>query len=461
MSPHFNGEVVAAAERTIRDLIDAALSLKGNGAVIGEAPAGAGKSYAVASAAFEALKRGLRVAVATPTNEQAASLIDELCARCPDDLKISAVLAGAVALPDHLSRHPAVQTKSAKEANAERLLVATLSKLGDAHGHGDLGRVDLLIIDEAFQANAVHYYGVGGLAARHLLMGDRGQLAPFTTAPNGDRWRGLNEDPLLTAVEVVTRNHADKTQTFKLPITRRLDTRGAAVARAFYPGHAFSSALNPDARALTFSAPADPAEPLDALLDYAAVSGWLHLEQPGPALTLADRGTVALLVALAARLLARRPATTCERHAAPKPLPQEELAVVVSHNDQKALLRAALDAVGLGGVVVNTANKLQGLTYEVVIAWHPLAGLTEVDEFHLDPGRLCVMLTRHRHLCLLVGRAEDRRLVEGLPPSAPTYATWSGAPALDGWYAHEAVLSALAPHRRPAPALTPPPPATP
>ena len=65
-----------------------------------------------------------------------------------------------------------------------------------------------LVVDEAFQANAVQYYGVGDLADRHLLMGDSGQLAPFTTAPEGDRWRGLDEDPLLTAVPVSVRTPA-------------------------------------------------------------------------------------------------------------------------------------------------------------------------------------------------------------------------------------------------------------
>lgn len=96
---------------------------------------------------------------------------------------------------------------------------------------------------------------------------------------------------------------------------------------------------------------------------------------------------------------------------------------------------------------MSTANKLQGLTYEVVVAWHPLAGLGEVDAFHLDPGRLCVMLTRHRHACIVVGRVGDRELVQGIPPATPGYVGWDANPALDGWYVHEAVFEALRPHR--------------
>ena len=53
------------------------------------------------------------------------------------------------------------------------------------------------------------------------------------------------------------------------------------------------------------------------------------------------------------------------------------MAVGVSHNDQKQLLRSQLDSIGFSEVVVETANKLQGLEFDVVIAWHPLAGIPD------------------------------------------------------------------------------------
>jgi hypothetical protein len=121
------------------------------------------------------------------------------------------------------------------------------------------------------------------------------------------------------------------------------------------------------------------------------------------------------------------------------------VAVGVSHNDQKDHLRAALDARGLRGVVVETANKLQGLEFEVTFVWHPLSGLPEADEFHLDPGRMCVLLTRHRQACVVVGRVGDRDLVNDHPP--PPTAAYLGHdpdPVLDGWEAHREVFAALA-----------------
>jgi hypothetical protein len=125
----------------------------------------------------------------------------------------------------------------------------------------------------------------------------------------------------------------------------------------------------------------------------------------------------------------------------------ERVAIGVSHNDQKDILRSCLDEMGHRNVVVETANKLQGLEFDMVIAWHPLAGLPDADEFHLDPGRLCVLLTRHRHACVVVGRMSDRRLLDEIPPSTRAYIGWDPDPVYQGWQIHEAVFAALEPHR--------------
>jgi hypothetical protein len=88
-------------------------------------------------------------------------------------------------------------------------------------------------------------------------------------------------------------------------------------------------------------------------------------------------------------------------------------------------LRAALAERELGRVVVETANQLQGLEFEVVFVWHPLARLPEAEGVHLDPGPLCVLLTRHRQACVVVGRAGDHGLLEDRVPP-PRRPTWAG-----------------------------------
>jgi hypothetical protein len=441
----YDGAVVAAAnaeiERALTSLFDGGKEEK---AVVGVAPAGAGKSYAIGTAVLAARVRGLRVAVASPTNEQAFALLSGIADRLPNET-IAFVPASTVTLPE-VHRRPNVMERKAKDAGDD-VVIGTLSKLGDAHARGDLAPVDVLLVDEAYQANAVHYYAIGDLARRHFLMGDSGQLAPFSPVPEADRWRGLAEDPLLTAVEVLLRNHPD-TRVHRLPITRRLDPRALPIARTFYPDHAFGAAVLPGVRKLELSTRRGPwSSILDAALDRASVEGWAHLEMPEGAILAADPQTIELIVDLVRRLFERDPTTRCERTDGPRRLLQGDVAVVVSHNLQKDLVRVALDAARLGDVEVNTANKVQGLSFEVVVAWHPLAGLLEADAFHLDPGRLCVMLTRHRQACIVIGGAADRRLASGIPPATPGYVGWDLNPALDGWYVHEAVFNALEPHR--------------
>jgi hypothetical protein len=75
---------------------------------------------------------------------------------------------------------------------------------------------------------------------------------------------------------------------------------------------------------------------------------------------------------------------------------------------------------------------------------HPLSGLPEADEFHLDPGRMCVLLTRHRQACIVVGRAGDREIVyDRPPPPTAAYLGHDPDPILDGWEIHRELFAAL------------------
>jgi hypothetical protein len=447
--------VVRAAKRVTDDAIaELLITSSGPRAVVVSAPAGAGKSHMTAQAAGRAREEGYRIAVAAPTNEQAFGLvrkISELYCAGGSERTVCFVPASDVELPSSVSGLPGVQVcRPASAARSESLIVGTLSKLGDAFSRGHLPQFDLLLIDESFQADSSKYFAVGGLAPVHLLVGDGGQISPFTTIDNPARWRGLPEDPLQTSVGVLRRNHP-QTPVFGLPISRRLDQRAIGVARLFYPDLAFEAAVLPDVRELRLARARSgdsSTQLVDAALDIAAASGWAHIQLPAAPVLPADPETISQIVHVLRRLLERNPRVRCERHHELVELKPHRLAVGVSHNDQKDLLRVALDAEGLGGVVVETANKLQGLEFELVIAWHPLAGLPEPDGFHLDPGRLCVLLTRHRHACIVVGRVgDDEILNDQPPPPTPAYLGWDPDPVLDGWEIHRQVLAELQPVR--------------
>ena len=212
------------------------------------------------------------------------------------------------------------------------------------------------------------------------------------------------------------------------------------MARCFYPGHDFDAAIRPGVRQLRLMRPGPGSRvlaPIDRTLDEAAASGWANVLLPGAPVLTADPTTGELIRDLLVRMFSRQPRAACENHTSPQDLRQADVAVGVSHNAQKDLVRVLLDDAGLSGVTVDTANRLQGLTFELVVAWHPLAGSTTTDDFHLDPGRLCVLLTRHRHACIVVGRDSDRALLDGVPPATPGYLGWDPDPVLDGWGAHE------------------------
>jgi hypothetical protein len=253
---------------------------------------------------------------------------------------------------------------------------------------------------------------------------------------------------LQTAVGVLRRNHPT-TPVYGMPTTRRLDGRAVCIARLFYPELPFVPAVLPGVRELRI-AKATPTvanrRHLDSALDLAVREGWAHVELPHAAVLQADPEAVDLLAALMRRLFERRAEVRCERQPRLTALRPEQVAVGVAHNDQKDFLRVALAAQGMGGVVVETANKMQGLEFEVVFVWHPLAGLPEADGFHLEPGRLCVLLTRHRQACIVVGRVGDRGLLEEqLPPPTAAYLGWDPDPILDGWETHRDVFAALEP----------------
>uniref|UniRef100_B8HYY0 DNA2/NAM7 helicase-like C-terminal domain-containing protein n=1 Tax=Cyanothece sp. (strain PCC 7425 / ATCC 29141) TaxID=395961 RepID=B8HYY0_CYAP4 len=440
----YNQIACQQADQVIHSVCGALLgSLSHQQADVLKAPAGAGKSYAVCTVVQQIMQMDARVAVVTPTNEQAFSLVANLADRLPGQ-NIGYLPASSVQLPAWAHR-PNVRVLDANHANSVNILVGTLNKLGDAHCRGKLQRFDLLVMDEAYQADSIRYFAVADLADRHLLVGDPGQLDPFTTLPDPDRWRGWQEDPLQTAVGALLRYHP-QTPVYQLPITRRLDPRAISLVQSFYPGHPFQAAVQTGIRSLQLQ-PALHSTIVDMALDHGCQHGWAYLELPAANVLPADPETIQLISTLADRLLQRQPTVFCEQVPHGRPLRATDIAIAVSHNDQKNHLRYQLQSLGLADVIVDTANKLQGRTFEVVIAWHPLAGLVEADNFHLEAGRLCVMLTRHRQACFVVGRSGDRHLLSGPPPAAPAYLNYDQEPLLDGWQLHQAIFNHLIPHQ--------------
>ena len=195
------------------------------------------------------------------------------------------------------------------------------------------------------------------------------------------------------------------------------------------------------------TAPDSRTRTLDHALELAARDGWAHLELPASEVLTCDPKTIQVICDLVTRL------TRAPRGSAANATPNSH------HRDRTGspsafpatIRRACCAPASTASSTVQsrsgTANKLQASSYDLVICWHPLAGLAEADEFHVDSGRLCVLTTRHRHACILVGRRGDRELLEGLPPSTPAWPGIDDDAILGGWDVHRRVFDALEPTR--------------
>jgi AAA domain len=153
--------------------------------------------------------------------------------------------------------------------------------------------------------------------------------------------------------------------------------------------------------------------------------------------------------ALAARLMQRGAETLSERAVAPLPVSPSRVAVGTAHRDQVAAVKQALAELGAPDVVADTANRLQGREFDVVIVLHPLSGRRDATAFHLEAGRLCVLTSRHRHACIVVARAGIPELLDAHPSVEPVHLN---VPVKfpDGWEAQQAIMTHLTKWRIPA-----------
>jgi hypothetical protein len=311
------------------------------------------------------------------------------------------------------------------------------------------------ILDEAYQMRSD---GLLAIAPRFgngtaLFVGDPGQLDPFATI-DGDRWAGSAWDPTDSAIAVV-RAHNPGLPVHRLPYSWRLPATAAPlVCAAFYPFTPFEAGSAATDRAMKLPGAPGPAggrldrtldQALDQTLDLAAETGWALYELPAKHTVRTDAEALAACARLAARLVRREATVFDPGYAGGRAVTADRIAIGAAHRDQVAGIRAALDRLGgdVRAVTVDTANRLQGREYDVCIVLHPLSGRRDATAFHLETGRLCVLLSRHRHACIVVAREGIPQLLDAHPHTEPVHL---GVPVKfpDGWEAHQAVLAHLA-----------------
>lgn len=433
----------AATDRILHDTLHG--TLRG---VVVDSPPGAGKSTLVVRAARELAAAEHPLMVVAQTNAQVDDLVLRLAGKDPQ-LPVGRLHSSEPGSFDPaLSALPSVRT-SAKAADLAGMdiVVSTAAKwaytkVDEPWRHA--------IVDEAYQMRSDALLSVAGLFERALFVGDPGQLDPFSVV-GAEQWAGLAYDPSSSAVATLLAHNPGLPQ-HRLPVSWRLPASAAPlVSRAFYPYTPFRSGTGHGDRRLAFGVPGDGSG-VDRVLDEAAESGWGLLELPARRTPRTDPEAVRAVARVVRRLLDRGGATTGEagpdatEAPAPAPLTAGGIAVGTAHRDQAAAVRAALAELGVTGVAVDTANRLQGREFEVTVVLHPLSGRPDATAFHLETGRLCVLASRHRHACIVVCRAGVADLLDEHPSTEPVR-LGVAVKFPDGWEAHHAVLAHLAEHR--------------
>ena len=415
--------------------------------VVVNSPPGAGKSTLTREMARRAWLKWGQIPIVVQTNEQADDMVVgfllELDRGIGSGLRIGRLHGGKYRAPLQLtSDFRVVISADIRHLDGCDIIVAPAAKWAFVRDR----RWPFAIVDEAYQMRSDALIPVGAMMTRLLVVGDPGQLAPFTIA-DARHLRGLRLSPLQTAAATILTTHPRAPQV-SLPVSWRLqDSAVDILAPAFYE-HPFVSGVRAETRQLEM-----PIAAVDTLAQAAIRSaanvGWAFCELPDLMMPNVDPAAVSLLADIIGELLRSNIIVHDERGHGP--LQPHAIAVGVTHRDQRDHVRLAVDnvcqAIGLppSAVVVDTANRLQGREFDVVIAWHPLSGRRDATAFHLEAGRLCVLLSRHRHACIVVSRGGLRERLLDHPATDPV---WLGEqiPVVDGWHAHLSVLDHLEQH---------------
>ncbi|MFE9400325.1 AAA domain-containing protein [Streptomyces sp. NPDC006530] len=412
--------------------------------IVVDSPPGAGKSTLVVRAALELAAAGRPLMVVAQTNAQVDDLVVRLAEKAPD-LPVGRLHSSDSDPYDKALDELDNVRKSSKAGDLAGLDVVISTAAKWAHVK-DVEPWRHAIVDEAYQMRSDALLAVAGLFERALFVGDPGQLDPFAIA-DAEQWAGLSYDPSASAVTTLLAHNPELPQ-HRLPVSWRLPASAAPlVSAAFYPFTPFRSGTGPEDRRLSFGVSSDGSAP-DRALDEAAASGWALLELPARHTPRTDPEAVGAVAQVVRRLLDRGGAATSERSPEPAPLTADRIAVGTAHRDQAAAIRAALAELGVTGVAVDTANRLQGREFDVTVVLHPLSGRPDATAFHLETGRLCVLTSRHRHACVVVCRAGVSDLLDEHPSTEPVQLGVT-VKFPDGWEAMMATWDHLSHHRVP------------
>ncbi len=410
-----------------------------------DSPPGAGKTWIVERLAVQSMEvHQERCMISTQTNEQAFDLARRLAGGFPSRTFHLFARKGLL-LPEVLNGLPnlvVIRSGPALPRTGPCVIISNAAKWSWVE---DPPPFDLQIVDEAFQLPDYRFQQIAGLARRFVLVGDPGQIAPVITCEI-ERWKCDRAGPHVACPKALVERHPG-VRRLALPVSRRLvqDTV-RYVQPAFYPDLPFT-ALSPNgARRLRLTALVSGRTAEDAALDLAARGASVSMvELPAKITGEVDEEVADAVVRMVERLIARRASIVDD--GGTRNVDPSMIGIVCAHVSQVNAIRERLPA-HLSDVLVETSDRFQGLERHLMFVHHPLSGRADASAFHLEAGRLCVMMSRHRVACWLVGRAGiSDRLLRYAPSGDRTLGIDEDA-EFEGWRAHLSILRMLAGERR-------------
>ncbi len=446
-----NAAVVDEAVATLLTALASPTAEDGITHILLRAAAGAGKSFALRELILAAANAGRakRIGVTAFTNNQIRPLAEKLTEKLGRDQVCLHLSQNAVdALPDGFESKVRITTTASDIPETCRVLVSTAHKF---RAPGERGRIatavgadeqihlfDVLFVDEAWQMPHHLFDAISGLAPIIVGVGDVGQLPPLEIGDNP--WRGDSGHNPYRAWPIAFQGRTT-TWERELPTVWRPAGEALGLWRAFYPewSELNSVAAPRDRRVVLNGAPTSAplwqqvgsGEPT-----LVEVDGLPESEAPDVDLPLTqaleewlDELFTAGFSVEGTHFGAGGIATDETERDAPGTSDEGDPLVVLLATRNQAVddLNAVVDRLRAKhdlrsrDLQASTVDSWQGRTNAITIAFHPLTGATELDDFNSAFGRLAVTCTRATHGLLVLSRSGLDDLLDTAParPGTP------------------------------------------
>ena len=408
-------------------VLDSAV-VQGEPLTLVDSPPGAGKTWLVEQTlSLAAVQARMTVCCVTPRAQQGYDLARRLVNgfHLP---RLQLLISKDRLPPTDLAASVHIITDVRDIGAGPGVVVSTVDKVATHLPRLPEHQFDLLVVDEAYQLAFKQFLPVSSLAPRILLVGDPGQLPPLVQADTTP-FEAADFRVHWPAPKELLRLYPG-TPRFQLPATRRFPQDTVEIVQpSLYPQLPFVSAVAPSDRQLRFAlygigGAIDRA--LDMIVNGATIV-CLVLPTRETAFQEVDHEVADTLAAVAERFVHRQPTWVGTSELTPA-----DIGCIDPHVQSGGAVRDRLRAAGLRDITVDTPEIWQGGQRPVTVVKHPLSGPGRPEDFDLEAGRWCVMLSRHLHGCIVVARANvDATLSDyqhhcGRTPSGAEDATWRG-----------------------------------